>query len=246
MSFKKRIPEPEQEMDDEKEVIKFFLAHKKLKTKWWDLYDMISRNMIKNISIKKGKVLDVGCGYGGLMKGLSHYRKNLSFVGIDLSRAMINVGKKYISNKKIKFLLMSADNMKFEDESFDLIICKDTFHHLNNPIKVIKEMYRVLKKRGQIYAIDLRRDAPEEPFYQTIQMASELNIENAVLYVQSIKASYTIPEMKKLLKKAGIKKYKIFNTGVGENFLKDYSINPRYYRSASNYLKDKWVLIINK
>ena len=246
MNLKKRVPEQEQEMANEKEVTKYFLAHKRLKNMWWDLYDIISRNIIKYISVKKGKVLDVGCGYGGLMKGLSYHRKNLSFVGIDLSKAMINVGKKYISNKKIKFSLMSADNIKFEDESFDLVICKDTFHHLNNPVKVLKEMYRVLKKGGQIYAIDLRRNAPEATIYQIVQMASELNIENAILYIDSIEASYTILEMRKMLKRVGIKKYKIFNSSPGRDFIKNYKINPKYYRSASNYLKDKWILVVRK
>jgi len=245
MNLKKRIPEPEQEMEGYKEVKSFFEAHKKRRKKW-DIYDLVSRDILKNIPIKRGKVLDVGCGYGGLMNQLSLYKKDLNFVGIDFSQAMIKLGKKLYGNKKMNFLYMSADNLRFKDDTFDAVVCKDTFHHFKNPVKVLKEMFRVLKKRGYIYVTDLRRDASEEIVYQTIQIDSELNIENAILYADSIRASYTIPEMKKMLKRAGIINYKTFELKVGKNFLKDYKINKKYFLSASNYRKDKWVLIIRK
>ena len=141
---------------------------------------------------------------------------------------------------------MAADNMKFPSESYDYVLCKDAFHHFKNPVKVLKEMFRVLKKGGYIYSIDLRRDAPEEVVYQITQSASQLNIENAILYWESHKASYTIKEMKKIIKKAGIKKYKIFTPKIGKNFLMDYNLKNEDYLLASDYLKDKWVLIIKK
>ena len=159
---------------------------------------------------------------------------------------MIRVGKERISNNKIKFQLMFADNMNFKNESFYLVLCKDAFHHFNNPVKVLKEMYRVLKKKGYIYSIDLRRNAPEEVVYQTAQLASQLNENNARLYLESNKAAYTIEEMKKLLRKAKIKKYKLFVPKINKEFLNDYGLKNTDYLSASNYLKDKWVLIIKK
>jgi len=242
----KRTPEKEQEMNDYHEVLTYYKAHQILKKKYWDLYDLISRNILKNIKMKKGQILDLACGYGGLMNSLQKHRKNLKFIGIDLAKSMIKVGEKYIANKKINFILMSADNITFENESFDYVICKDSFHHFKNPVKVLKEMFRVLKKGGYIYAIDLRRNIPEEIKYQIVQLATELNIENAILYLESNKASYTIDEIRGLLKKAGMKKYKIFIPKIDKNFLKDYNVKDNNYLTASIYLKDKWVLIIKK
>ena len=93
---KNRSPEKYQEMNNYKEVLTYYKAHQILKKKHWDIYDLISRNILKNINIKNGKVLDVACGYGGLMNGLKNYVKKFNFTGIDISKTMIKVGKKYI------------------------------------------------------------------------------------------------------------------------------------------------------
>jgi ubiquinone/menaquinone biosynthesis C-methylase UbiE len=114
---------------------------------------------------------------------LKRHCRDACFIGIDLSKNMIKVGKEFIANKKIKFYHMSAEKMSFNNESFDYILSKDSFHHFKDPVKVLKEMYRVLKKGGIIYSIDLRRDVQEDVFFQTIQLASGLNVENAILYM---------------------------------------------------------------
>ncbi len=246
MLYKKRVPEKEQEMDDYEEVLSYYKAHQKLKKKSWDIYDLIARNILKNINIKEGKVLDVACGYGGLMNALRKHNNNLEFVGIDMSKAMLEVGRKHVANKKIKFLRMRGDNLEFPDETFDYILCKDSFHHFKNPVKTLQEMYRVLKKDGYIYAIDLRRDAPEEAVLHIIQLASELNIENMILYVESHRASYTLKEMKKIVEKSGIKKYKLSSPRITKDFLKQYNLKEDDWLTASDYLKEKWVLLIKK
>ena len=141
---------------------------------------------------------------------------------------------------------MSAQNMKFKDNSFDFIICKDSFHHFKDPVKVLKEMYRVLKIGGYIYSVDLRRDIPNEIFYQITQLASELNIDNAILYFISHNASYTIKEMETIVEKAGIKKFNISSPTIDKNFLREYDLKSEQFLTASDYLKDKWTLIIKK
>jgi ubiquinone/menaquinone biosynthesis C-methylase UbiE len=180
------------------------------------------------------------------MEGLSKYCKKVKFTGVDISKQMIKFGNNHISNDKIKFKVMSAKKIDFKNESFNYVLCKDSFHHFNNPVKVLKEIYRVLKKRGYAYFIDLRRDAPEGVKYQIIQAASELNVENAMAYLESSKASYTINEMRKLLKQAGIRNYKLFTPKIKNSFLTDYNLKNSDYLMASNYLREKWVLVINK
>ncbi len=244
MDLSKRVPESQEEMDDLEEIYKYYSAHKKLKG--WNLYDLVARNILKNTSVRNGLVLDVGCGYGGLIEKLSSYLKKMKFIGIDISKNMVEFGNRHVANKDIKLLQMPGDKIKFGDNTFDLIISKDTIHHLAKPINVLKEMYRVLKHGGEIYIFDLNRNASQEGIFQVIQAASELNVENAILYTDSVKAAYTISEMKELLKKSRISNYKIFCPKVGKDFLKEYSISRENYLLSSNYLKDKWVIIIKK
>jgi hypothetical protein len=52
--------------------------------------------------------------------------------------------------------------------------------------------------------------------------------------------------MKVFLKDAKITNYRIFVPKIKEDFLREYNLKERDFLSASNYLKDKWVLIIKK
>lgn len=246
MNLKKRVPEPMQEMEGYKEVKSFFITPQKLHRESFDIYVLIAKDLLKSFNIKKGKVLDVGCGYGGLIKQLAFFRKNLAFVGIDISKSMLKLGREYLRKVKAKLLFMFAEKLSFKNEEFDLVLCKDTFHHFQNAVKVLKEMYRVTKKGGHIYITDLRRDSSKKVVYQTIQRCAELNEVNAQQYIDSLRASYTISEMRKLLKKIGIENYKILKPKVRKNFTKDYGVNSKQYLSAATYLLGRWNLLIKK
>jgi len=231
MIFQKRVSEPSQEMEGIKEARNYLLSHKRDKKKT-NPYDYFSQIISKEIKLKKANVLDVGCGYGGLINSLKKYKPQFNFSGIDLSKAMITLAKNYV--KEANFYLMPADKMSFKDNSFDLIICKDTFHHFSNPLKVINEMLRVLKEGGKIFITDLNRNVSEEVFYSVLQQLSKNNLVNATQYYDSVKASYTINEIKSLLKKLKIRKYKICPSTKLNGF------------NLDNYINGHWTLIISK
>ncbi|WP_157223835.1 class I SAM-dependent methyltransferase [Caulobacter sp. AP07] len=52
---------------------------------------------------------------------------------------------------RIELLQMSASNMWFRDDMFDLVISNAVFEHVQNPHAVLKEMYRILKPGGTAY-----------------------------------------------------------------------------------------------
>lgn len=108
--------------------------------------------------IKEGvKVLDVGCGYG---KTACYLAKKYSckVTGIDLSELMIRgarhrVKKKHLENM-IHLEVMDAQNLRFEDESFDAVISEGTTVFLDK-IKAITEYLRVTKPGGYIGLTEL-------------------------------------------------------------------------------------------
>lgn len=94
-----------------------------------------------------GKILDVGCASGWFLSEISKKRSNLSCFGIDPYKKAIDFG-----SKKYKSLcLQNADahNLPFPDNYFDLIICTEVLEHVENPITILSEIKRVLKKNGQ-------------------------------------------------------------------------------------------------
>lgn len=95
------------------------------------------------------QLLDLGCGTGELMKQVLLEDRNKHITGIDLSQNMLDMAKHKVK-QKADFVLGDAEKLPFEDESFDLVYCNDSFHHYPHPLKVVDEINRVLKKDGII------------------------------------------------------------------------------------------------
>lgn len=104
----------------------------------------------------KGKmVLDVGTGKGRL--AISFALAGASkVIGIDISRAMLAIANKRarragVTNGVI-FEQGNAECLECAGESFDIVCCMETFVHLPNPLKAMKELTRVCKIGGIVIA----------------------------------------------------------------------------------------------
>ena len=104
-------------------------------------------------------ILDIGCSVGISTEHLKNNLKNEKLYGLDLSPYFIALAT-YRSNMKrkgISFFHNNAEEMAFEDNSFDLITVQFMFHEM--PLKatnnVFKEIKRVLKPGGTCAIIDL-------------------------------------------------------------------------------------------
>ncbi len=100
------------------------------------------------------RVLDIGCGPGFfsiLMSQCGH-----EVVGVDYSDEMVANAKKNaeLMRQDIEFKRMDAQNLEFEDESFDLVISRNVMWCLEKPEKAYKEWLRVLRHGGRIVNFD--------------------------------------------------------------------------------------------
>lgn len=98
-------------------------------------------------------VLDVGCGTGPVIELLAKKYPEKHFVGLDITPAMIEVAQsKGLSNAD--FLVGDAENLPFGDESFDAVLCSNSFHHYPNPGAFLRKAYRVLRPGGKLILRD--------------------------------------------------------------------------------------------
>lgn len=111
-------------------------------------------------SRSSGSVLEVAVG-SGLQLPYYNYDAILSYTGIDNSVGMLANAKDKVKETQIKhnklpisFNLMDADDMKFDSNTFDTVI--DTFSMcvFDQPDKVLKEMTRVVKPKGQVILLE--------------------------------------------------------------------------------------------
>ena len=104
------------------------------------------------------KVLDAGCGGG---RNLVYFlQNNYEVWGIDPNPNAIAAVKQLSltlspANAVENFVVTSAENLPFEDNSFDLVISSAVLHFANSPAHfddMIHSMWRVLKPGGYLFA----------------------------------------------------------------------------------------------
>ena len=94
------------------------------------------------------RVLEVGIGTG---LTLPYYRNDQHIDGVDLAEEMLSRAEERV--KKLNMLnvhlhVMSAEQLGFADETFDIVFAPSVFSVVSDPKKVLDEMARVSKKDG--------------------------------------------------------------------------------------------------
>ena len=147
------------------------------------------------------RMLDIGCGTGWAVRYASQLcTENGEFYGLDISPIMIEKAKEHsLGYKNVYFINADSETMPFEDNFFNFIICTNSFHHYENPIKVLNEIYRILTPNGKIYIMDpsaditlikildsivRRKEAAHVKFYNTKEYKSFFEKSN-IKYIES-------------------------------------------------------------
>ncbi|EKD95372.1 MAG: hypothetical protein ACD_24C00508G0007 [uncultured bacterium] len=91
------------------------------------------------------KILDVGCGIGTVVNRLTKTSTG-NYIGVDVSEVFIKKAKK----EGGIFMLFDGEHLPFKNEIFDKVGAFTVLEHTENPVGLISEMVRVLKKDGKI------------------------------------------------------------------------------------------------
>lgn len=99
---------------------------------------------------KKGLILDAGCGSGNLSFRLAE--KDFNIFSVDLAEKSLAFLRQKIKTlhleKKITVKKASLEHIPAKENTFDGIVCGEVLEHINQDKKIIKEFYRILKKKG--------------------------------------------------------------------------------------------------
>ena len=111
------------------------------------------------------KILDTGCGKGRNLKWF--YNNEFDIHGYDSDLNSIKYCKEIYPDKQKNFIYGSIEQMKYQSNNFDHIICNAVLHFakdLSQYLKMFEELLRILKPKGSLL----------------IRMASNFGIENEV------------------------------------------------------------------
>lgn len=113
-------------------------------------------SFIKNIEkfvpdLKDRAILDLGCGRGDAL--IEFARNGYRAIGIDVNDEYLVIAKTKAKKAGVDLKLSRgvAENLTFENESFDFINCSEVTEHVEDPQKLLAECYRVLRPNGKMY-----------------------------------------------------------------------------------------------
>jgi SAM-dependent methyltransferase len=89
-------------------------------------------------------VLDVGCGTGRGLYWLAQINPALELHGIEPSESMLLVARTKLASADLR--IGSGEQLPFSDGSIDVVTAAGIMHHVDDPARVISEMFRVASK----------------------------------------------------------------------------------------------------
>ncbi|AEH06086.1 class I SAM-dependent methyltransferase [Methanothermococcus okinawensis] len=141
----------------------------------------IWRTVLSETFKGKMKILDVGCGTGFLSLILAELGHEV--VGIDLSEGMLSKAEKKAGDLglNIDFIIGDAENLPFDDGSFDIVVERHILWTLPNPDKAIKEWSRVIKNEGKLILIESeKKEENVGSHHYNEEIAKELPFSNGI------------------------------------------------------------------
>lgn len=193
-----------------------------------DFLDLMAKRwQLQNYS----SLLDIGAGRCHWTKLLAPYLKeNAKIVAVDNDKKWVEESsnqKPFFEKRNIEFsyLQSKADDLPFEDNSFEVVTCQTLLIHVPNPEKVLKEMKRVLKPNG-------------------IVICAEPNNRVQFLLKDYLTQSWSLLELLENIKAVIEYENDRINLSLGDDSYGDvltYKMNQLGFSSIQSYLNDKLI-----
>jgi ubiquinone/menaquinone biosynthesis C-methylase UbiE len=127
----------------------------------------VTEALLDAVNVEPGtSVLDVACG-PGYGAGAAAAR-GANAIGVDFAAGMIAEACRNFPD--IPFQQGDAENLPFDDESFDAVVCPFGLLHMSDPEKAVSEAYRVLKKSGK-YSFSVWTTPETHEFFAVVMPA---------------------------------------------------------------------------
>jgi ubiquinone/menaquinone biosynthesis C-methylase UbiE len=97
-----------------------------------------------------GRILEVGCGTGGLL--VASTRAGKAIEGVDIASRWLIAARRRLSDHglSVPLLAASAERLPYPDDRFDAVVADSLLEHLDDPECALREWARVLRPGGRL------------------------------------------------------------------------------------------------
>ena len=99
---------------------------------------------------KPKKVLDIGCGRGFYLWGMSQFNFLEEIHGIDKNNKYLEIAQKSNLDRRVRIKKGNIYKLPYKENYFDYVICSEVLEHLEEDKKALREVKRVLKRKGTL------------------------------------------------------------------------------------------------
>ena len=157
----------------------------------------------------------------------AHYilrKPNQIVTASDLNEDFLRIAK--AAGLITNFASENAEKLSFADDSFDFVLCKETYHHFPRPYAALYEMIRVAKKG--ILIIE-----PQDPVTRMPFLLAMINILEKIkpsLAGSFWKNQFSYEPVGNFVYKVSEREFQKFGAGLGLKVVAFKSVNPNFYK----------------
>lgn len=105
--------------------------------------------------IAGARVLDLGSGQGNTTRCLAHALEPHECIGVEFDASLVDYAQTRPDNPPgVRFQQGDATQLPFPDASFDVVFCRYLLIHIADPLRVVREMMRVVRPGGFVVAYE--------------------------------------------------------------------------------------------
>lgn len=118
--------------------------------------------MLRLLGLKdNSSILEIGSGPGFYTELLLNNFNNITITCLDYDIEFLKYARNNIDQRfkdRVSYVKDNVENTSLKNDSYDYVIARFVFQHLDNPLEALKEIKRLLKPGGKLFIIDVDND----------------------------------------------------------------------------------------